>query len=527
MSVKKVMKKKKLKDAYVVLKILTKNALLQIFSPIPFVKKKKDTKSQGRRIRKSLENLGTTYIKLGQMLSTRYDLFPKDILEELSKLQDDVPPLPKGRFMKELKKGYGDPKTVFKHVESKPLASASIAQVHRATLINGDKVVIKMRRPGISKQIKKDIEDLRSFTSLTRFLPIFKNVDIDEIIKEFGKNLQKEMDFCRESEDMNTFNEAFSNNENIYAPSPYPELSRRNILVMEYIEGESFADLMRGGMDKMRKEDRKQVVERVGHSLLEQLLVHGFIHSDPHPGNLVLTEGNKICYIDFGKVTHLDPDTQRFLIEYLLAMVKRDPDLIADIVMDKFSVENADTYADDIKDMFTKYYGKSLKEIEMGEVVTESFRVNRAHSVKLPPQVFLLGRVIMLVEGVGTKVDPDFDFISFAKQYFSRDRVLKLIKRRLNLLKEDSFWSLLMLPRKIKQFEKILTGKGKFTFQFPSLERRFGNFTKGINALAIAVIMAGLLVSIDKFEISFLPKLGVLLLSLYIIYQLIFGQRLK
>jgi len=478
------------------------------------------------KFRNSLEELGPTYIKLGQMLSTRYDMFSKETIKELSKLQDEVHPVPYVRIEKEMERSYGNLNKIFSHIQKKPLASASIAQVHLGRLVNGEKVAIKIRRPDLDRIITKDINTL---TRIARFIDrfvFFIHDDITGLVEEFGISVRDEMDFLSEMKAIIRFQNNFSNSDIIKAPKPYREICRENVLVMEYIPGVKLSKVMSGGYDREKYPIKKEnLIEVLGNAMLEQIFIHGFLHADPHPGNLIITREGELYFIDFGRVNYLDDDMQTFLLEYMISIAKKDPDMMAEIISDNFGLKNRDSYSDEIRYLFSKYYGKSLDRINFGELMVDSFMVSRKHQVKLPPQIFLMSRVIILIEGIGTVIDPKFDYVRFLRDYFTKRRITDVLKDRFNEVKEDTIWNMVMLPRKMRNLDRLIMGNRKLQFKLPLVEKQLKNFVRAINALAVAVIMAGLLVSVNKFKYPLIPQLFLMALGMIIIYQIFFKPR--
>lgn len=510
-------------DIRKVIRTFSRNGLAYLFKRVRI--RKKQPADRGARFRKSLEELGPTYVKLGQMLSTRYDVMPKDIIDELQKLQDNVPAFPYKAVIQMLDEEYGDHKKVFRSIEAKPLASASIGQVHRARLLTGEDVVIKVRRPRITEIINGDIVTLKGVAKFGERMPFFEGRELYSLVREFSKNIKKELNLQNEAKAMARFNRAFARDKMIFAPRPYLDLCRPNILVMDYVDGIRFSDLLKRGYKPPFKVSKKKLVKALANSMLEMVFIHGFVHGDPHPGNLIVTKRGELCYLDFGAIVEVDPEMQRFFLEFLVAMTKRDAELLSEIMSDNFYVHEQDTYVDDIKVMFSKYHGLPLSEIDLGEIMTENFRINRKHQILIPPQIFLIGKVILLLEGVGRKLDPDFDFIGFLKDYFTRKRVVAIMKDRFLQLQEDSLWKAFMLPRRLNKLEKLLTGGVNVQMNLPKIERRMDLFIKAVNALALAVIMAGLIMSIDKFPYPIIVQFIIMILSIYILFHLLNSYR--
>ena len=519
-----VKKKRSSTRPYKVFLIFLNNLMYYIFCKI--FKRNRKQKPYARKFRKSLVNLGPTYIKLGQMLSTRYDLFSKEILNELSKLQDDVLPLPYEDMKRKMEGHYGNIDRYFSGIDKDPIASASIAQVYRAWLKDGTKVAVKVRRPGIRKIVSGDIRSMMRIARIMDLLPLFKQQKLKEVVNEFGKSIKKEMDFSLEARSITKFSRDFRKDEIIHAPRVIRRLTYRDILVMEYIDGVSLSEVLSGKYDKEKYPIKKSnLLKSILDSMMEQIFIHGMIHGDPHPGNMIVTTDGKLYFIDFGRVKYLEDDLRSFLLEYLISVTRRDAEMLTEIIDDNFGVDDKESYAKAMGRLFAKYYGKDLDEIDIGELMVDSFITSRIHGVKLPASVFMMSRAILILEGIGTRLDPKFDYISYLKKYFTRKRILTLLRKRMDEMREDAVWNMVMLPRKMREFDRMITGKKKLQFKLPRLERTMRDFVRGINSLAIAVIVAALLLSIHNFEISYLPGVVIVVLSLYIIYQLMFKQK--
>ena len=359
-------------------------------------------------------------------------------------------------------------------------------------------------------------------------LPLFKQQKMKEVVREFGNSIKKEMRFKQEARAIGRFNEKFQKNSVIKAPRVIGKLSYDDILVMKFVEGVSLSKVLSGDYDKTEfKIKKNNLLRTILDSYMEQIFINGMIHADPHPGNLIITKEGSLYFIDFGRVTYLEGDLKSFLLEYLIAITRRDSEMLTEIIDDNFGVDDKEHYAKALGNIFAKYYGKDLDEIDIGELMVDSFITSRKHGVTLPASVFLMSRVILMLEGIGTRLNPKFEYIDYLKEYFTRRKILSLLGDRLREMREDTVWNMVMLPRKMRDFDRMITGKKKLQFKLPRLERTMRDFVRGMNSLAIAVIVAALLISIHSFEISFIPQLLIVILSLYIIYQLMFKQNKK
>src|SRR6056297_436892 len=520
-----ISKKTNRKRFFQIIEVFSKYGFGYLFRKISLNKHPVD---RGVRIRHALEELGTTFIKLGQMLSTRYDLLPLDIINELRKLQDDVPPITFSDFMSQLKRSIPDWEQRFLYIQEKPLAAASIAQVHRALLLDGTEVVVKIRRPGIQDLVKTDIEVLKNLANFVEKLPVFKDFDLLNLVKEFGIAINREMNLYCEAQALERFSNSFRMNEVIFAPKPYFNLSSEAVLVMDYIPGIRFSELLDMDDDKIPiKIDKSILVNSGADCMFQQVFMIGFLHNDPHPGNLIATKNNRLFFIDFGQVSVVDKYTRRFLLEMVLALTRRDAEFLTLIITEHFSMKNSDSFSDDVKIMFSKYYGKPLTEFSMSELIMETFKLIRSYKIQVPGQLLLMGKVILMIEGIARKLDPSFNAIRFTEDYL-RTRWMSLYFDRMDALEDEFLWNFLMSPRKIKNIQKVYdTGKIKLDIESTRIERILHGLKNGLNSLAISIIIAALLISIKNFDNQFLAYTGVFILGVFVIYEFITEERRK
>ncbi|MDN5359525.1 MAG: ubiquinone biosynthesis protein [Thermotogaceae bacterium] len=508
-----------------IIEVFSKYGLGYLFRKISL---KKHPVDRGIRIRHALEELGTTFIKLGQMLSTRYDILPVDIINELRRLQDDVPPIKYTDFMMQLKESIPEWENHFLYIQEKPLAAASIAQVHRALLFDGTEVVIKIRRPGIQKIVQTDIEVLRNMANFVKRFPVFKDFDLENLVNEFGLAINREMNLFSEAEALKRFNHSFRMNDVIFAPKPYFRLCSESVLVMDYIPGIRFSDLLDMDDDSIPiKIDKSLLVQAGADCMFQQVFMIGFLHNDPHPGNLIATKNNRLYYIDFGQVSVVDKYTRRFLLEMVLALTRRDAEFLTLIITEHFSMDNSDSFSEDVKIMFSKYYGKPLTEFSMSDLIMETFKLIRSYKIHVPGQLLLMGKVILMIEGIARKLDPTFNAIRFTEDYL-RTRWISLYSDRMDALEDEFLWNFLMSPRKIKNIQKIFdTGKIKLDIESTRIERILHGLMNGLNSLAISIVIAALLISIKNFDNQFLAYAGVFILGIFVIYEFLTEGRRK
>lgn len=343
-----------------------------------------------------------------------------------------------------------------------------------------------------------------------------------DIIEEFGKAIFKEMDFIKEAQNMNKFNELFRNNDHIFAPMTYEEFSDENIIVMEYIRGNKFSELI-NGKDKhiFSFEQKENLLNWGADSLFQQVFIIGFLHSDPHPGNLIFSEEEKIYFVDFGQVSIIDKYTRRVLLELLIAVTRRDSQLLASIISENFYSGDEDGLNEDIKKLFSKYYGKPLSEFSLSEMFINIFDIIRRRKVAVPPQLLIMSKIILLLESNAKKLKEDFNTIEFTESFFRR-RWASILYDRMEQMKEEAVWDILMAPRNAQKIKKVIdSGKIKLEMEMPKIEKIMIALKFALNSLAISIIIASLLISINNFENQILAYLGVAILGLFVIHEFI------
>jgi ubiquinone biosynthesis protein len=361
------------------------------------------------RLRNALEELGPAFVKLGQVLAGRADLLGPEWTAELEKLHNHVPAVPFEQLKPQLVAGLGgDPHEVFAWFDEEPLAAASIAQVHRARLHDGQEVVVKIRRPGVGETIGADVRLLeRIAASAVRHWPELEPYRPVELVREFARSLARELDFTQECRNAERIAGHFAGHPDVVIPKVIWTWTHEGVNVQEWIDGTPGADLARvdeAGLDR-------QVLARKGAALVMKMVItDGFFHADPHPGNVIYLPGNRIALIDFGMVGKLSERRRSELLDLLLGLVKRDAESVVEVLLDwtgggRVSVE---TLAADIDNFLDAYHGVPLAELNLGRLLLDVTSVLRAHRLMLPADLALLIKVFITLEGLGRGLDPTF-----------------------------------------------------------------------------------------------------------------------
>jgi ubiquinone biosynthesis protein len=437
--------------------------------------------SRGERIRLALEELGPIWVKFGQVLSTRRDLLPEDIADELEKLQDRVPPFPGSAARAIVERAYGRPVTeVFEQFDEQPLAAASIAQVHVARLRSGEDVVVKVIRPGVRERIERDLEVMYVFARLAReYVQEGQRLRPVEVVREYEKTILDELDLMREAANAAQLKRNFEGNELLHVPAVYWDYCRPEAMVMERIRGVIINDL-----DELRR--RGANIQRLAENgvtiFFTQVLRHNFFHADMHPGNIFVQlddpEHPKYCAVDFGIMGTLTARDQHYLAENFLAFFERDWRRVAQLHVDSGWVP-ADTRVDEletaVRTVCEPIFNKPLSEISFGQVLLRLFEVARRFQMTVQPQLILLQKTLLQIEGLGRQLYPDLDLWKTAQpilREWAADRLsgrnlASQLRRQLPDLSE----ALRMLPQILQQaVQQASDGNLRLKVEQPGIE---------------------------------------------------------
>jgi len=378
--------------------------------------------TRGERIRRTLEDLGPIFVKFGQILSTRRDLMPDDIAVELARLQDRVPPFPGNSARTIIEKAYREPiDAIFAEFETKPLASASIAQVHAAKLLDGKEVVVKVVRPDIEPVIRRDIGLLYLVAgSMQRFWSEGRRLRPVEVVTEFEKTILDELDLMREAASASQIRRNFSASPLLYVPEVYWPYARRNVMVMERISGIPIGNIEAISAAGI---DLQQLAERGVEIFFTQVFRHNFFHADMHPGNIFVAHDGQYLAVDFGIVGTLSPDDQRYLAENFLAFFHRDYARVAELHVESGWVPagtRVDEFEAAIRTVCEPIFERPLRDISFGQLLLRLFQTARRFNMEVQPQLVLLQKTLLNIEGLGRQLYPDLDLWKTAKPFLER-----------------------------------------------------------------------------------------------------------
>ncbi len=460
--------------------------------------------STAERIRLVSEELGTTFIKLGQILSTRPDLIPKEITQELSKLQDQVPPISFIYIRKQIENELGDTlENLFKNVDPNPLAAASIGQVHRATLLDGRLVVVKVQRPDIEENIRIDLEilyDIARFVEKHTDWSQFFN--FKEAVLEYEDILLNELDYLVEGQNIDVFLKNFEDVEEVRIPKVYWDFTTRRVLTMEYIEGiklDNVQELSEKGVDT------KKVAEVLSKAVFKQMLHDGFFHGDPHPGNILVLNNNSIALLDFGIVGMIDDEMKDQFGNLLIAQVNKN----TEAVMRSFLIMgitppdiNRRELRQDIERMRYKYYDRPLDKIKLGDTMKEFMDLAYKYRILLPAEFTLMGKTFVILEGQITRLAPETSLMEIAEP-FGRELIKERVSfgyLRKNLSKNFHEYGQILgsFPKQIVDLVDILErGQFRATLKHDYDEKMINKITRMVNRLAFSIVLASLIIGLS------------------------------
>lgn len=479
--------------------------------------------TQAARFRLVLEELGPTFIKLGQLLSTRPDIVPADVLEELEKLQDRIPPVSTEKIMAQIHRELGYPvEELFEFIDETPLATASIAQVHRGKLKTGENIVCKVRRPGIETIIETDLDIMMGLAYLIeKHLPGGDLYDPVSLVKEFRRSVYRELDFSREGRTTDRFAANFADDETVHIPKVYWDYTGQTVITLEYVSGIKISQhekLVAAGIDL------KTIAHNGADNFLRQVFIHGLFHADPHPGNLSVLPDNVICIFDFGMVGRLDDDLKLHLTELLLCVLRRDVDrLVMQLLYsgDLHDESNLKNLKRDLTEFIDDYYDILLQDLKVGKLLLDFIEILTEYKIKFPANLMLLSRALFVMEGLGKQLDPDFNMIEqlkpFAEQIIAeRYSPTNIAKDTAKTLKAYQALGK-TLPKDIKEFiNRINRNKFKIDLEHRGFERLINDLDKSTNRISFSMIISALIVGsslimqIDKGPMLFgFPILGL------------------
>ncbi|PKM81185.1 MAG: hypothetical protein CVU89_10405 [Firmicutes bacterium HGW-Firmicutes-14] len=455
-------------------------------------------------LRLAFEELGTTFIKLGQVLSTRADLLSPEFLKELAKLQVSVPPISYETVCEEIERELGlEINILFAEFDENPMAAASIGQVHRARLHTGEQVVIKVQRPGVSNLVNTDLEILRHLAGLiTKRTSLGQIADLNSLLDEFAYTLRNELSYFQEGRNADQFRENFAGNDRVRIPMVYWDLTTSKVITFEELHGYNITEV-----DKLdeRGIDRHRLAAECTMAYMKMVFEDGFFHADPHPGNILVEEDGHINLIDFGMVGHLDEETREQLMYLFLAVAANDADGVVEATLNMgASAGNVkrEDIKKDIKLFLARYYGLSLKEINMAHVINEIMNVAYNRRLRLPANLSVLGKTMLMCEGLGRQLDPEFNLLEVIVPYAKRMLVKQYSPERIwRKTVKTAYQVVRLMTRMPEQLTKLMYRLQDNNFvigmDFRNTENIIHEMNSMVNRMSLSILAAAFILSLS------------------------------
>ena len=477
-----------------------------------------------QRIRLALEELGPTFVKLGQILSMRPFLIPLEFVLELTKLQDEVAPFPFEQVKQIVEKELKAPlEAHFSSFDTIPIASASLSQVHKAVTKDGQTVVVKVQRPGIKEIIDADLDILNDLVNLLyKYVPESRQYDPKGIREELAKSIRKEIDFNNEGRNIEVFRENFKDEKSIFVPKVFWDKTTSKVLTMGYIDGIKISNL-----EKLDKKgiDKKLIAKIGGRMVLKQIFEDGFFHADPHPGNLFVLEGNIIAPVDYGMMGKLSETTMDELAELLISVVTWHPGGIVKVYQDLEVVGekvNLRALEADLAEFLYKYHKIPLSRLDMKTLMDEAFGIIHRYDIHIQAELMLFSKAMITYEEVAKMLDPEYDLVTQSLPYIKglayRKFKPKVLLRDASTLLQDLRSLFVLLPFELKRIlKKLGRGQLSFTFQHRGLEKLILELDRASNRLSFSLIIAAIIVGSSlimrletKYTLFGYPLFGIL-----------------
>lgn len=506
---------------------------------------KAEEKTLGERIRLILEELGPTFIKVGQIASTRPDLFPDEIIQELEKLQTHVPPFPFQEAKEIIESELGRPiEDIFQKIDPEPLAAASIGQVHVGVLKTGEQVAIKVQRPNIQEKIETDFEILKEMATLAELrIEWAVRYRARDVVKEFANMIRDELDYIIEARNANRIAKQLEDDDSVLIPAVFTDFTSSKVLVMEYIDGVKLSDVTE---KKVVGFDQKEIADHLARITFHQVLIDGFFHADPHPGNILILPDNQLVLLDFGMVGRLTEAMKEQFGLLLISMMQENIEGMVEHLLEMgITPTEIDKQGlkDDVELLMEKYYRATLSEISLADAIRELFQIAHKHQIELSPDYTILGKTLLTLEGTIAQLDPDLSIVEVAKPFGQRllrerYRPRKIAKQMIGQLSEfaDLFTA---LPKQLKNLSSVIKGdKIRLEIAVPDLDsllkkmdRISNQLSFAIVLLAFSIIMVGLIIgsalagqssvlwSLPAIEIGSFVALFLFLWLLYSIFK--------
>jgi ubiquinone biosynthesis protein len=453
---------------------------------------------RGRRLREMLDELGPTFVKFGQLLSTRPDVVPMDIVAELRKLQDDVAPVPFDAIEQVLEAELGlTVERAFLSFDEVPIAAASIGQVHRATLPTGDQVAVKVQRPNAPRQIESDLALMRSAARFVRDrVRALDFIDADALVDEFARSIREELDYLHEARNAEAFRRNFGDDDNVVIPKVTWRYTTGRVLALEFVEGVQIRDV---DVSARSPEERRELAYRMTDAWMTMIFRHGFFHGDPHPANILVLEDGRLGIVDFGLSGSLSDEDMsrltRLFIDAATENVSVLPRRLGELGV-RYPKEREPELQAALEELYYRYYGARLSEIDPIQVIREAFDLIYSMNLRLPTRFVLLDKTIATLGAVGVELYPDFNVFEVAKPYARRLMAERFSPRRMSLRAQKEVRELAGIahdmPYQVHDvLEDVRSGRLTVQIRNPGFDDLTLHIDHAVNRIAVALVIAG------------------------------------
>ncbi|MDD5304241.1 MAG: AarF/UbiB family protein [Elusimicrobia bacterium] len=457
--------------------------------------------SRPERVRLAVQDLGPTFVKAGQYLSTRADLLSSEYLRELAKLQDRVPPFPAEEARRIVEEDLGRPiSRLFSRFDNRPLAAASIAQIHAARLTDGREVVVKVERPDIRRVVAVDLEIMARLAALAeKHSAEWRRRKPTRVIAEISRSLDREMDFAMEAAHTERFARQFEGDPTVRVPEVHRALSSARVLTLERLDGvkaDDDAGIARAGLDP------RILAENLGRQYLAMIFIHGFFHADPHPGNLFFQPDHVVAYVDFGMAGRLDRATREALADVFYAVSERDEALLGRALLSLAEYDEEPdprAFEDDMAELMDQYADRPLAEWRLGRMLEQLFQTTARHSVRIPPELFLMVKALTELESLALRLDPRFDAITACTPFVRRVHEERAspgrVAERLAEAGRETLDLLASAPGELRDIiHQARRGRLLLEFEHKGLEPVLVELDQASNRLAYALLLGALVI---------------------------------
>jgi ubiquinone biosynthesis protein len=477
---------------------------------------------RGRRLREMLDELGPTFVKFGQLLSTRPDIVPPDVVAELRKLQDDVSPVPVDQIEAVVRAELGlTVEQAFVRFDEQPIAAASIGQVHRATLPTGDEVIVKVQRPLAPRQIESDLGLMRSAARFVRDrIKALDFIDPEELVDEFARSIRQELDYLHEARNAETFRRNFGGSEMVVIPRVWWRYTTQHVLTLEYLDGVQIGD---ANVAARPPGDRRALAYRMTDAWMTMIFRHGFFHGDPHPANILVLSGDRIGLVDFGLAGALSDEDMsrltRLFIDAATENVAALPRRLADLGV-QYPKDREPQLRAAIEELYYRYYGARLSDIDPIEIIREGLSLIYSFNLRLPTRFVILDKAIATLGSVGVELYPDFNVFEVAKPYARGLMAERFSPRRMSLRAQREARELARIARDLPYqvhdvLDELRDGELKVKISNPGIDDLGTHIDVSVNRIAVALVILGGL--IGSALIGVLAKSGPHVIGLHLL----------